>query len=74
MPDETRAELKRQWSEFIDELLAQTNWTMLDLAARVGCTVSCVSRWKSSDPQFGTIPTKATARVLQEIAEREGLT
>lgn len=68
-----RRQLKRQWSEFIDKLLHATGWTEADIGRAVGCSASCVSRWRNPDPHKGSIPSAVAAKALTAFAKDRGL-
>lgn len=73
LTDAERADLKAQWCEFVEAIFSKTGWSEAQLAARVGCSVPCVSRWRDTDPATGRIPSRAAGTTLVALARELGL-
>jgi ribosome-binding protein aMBF1 (putative translation factor) len=64
---------KEKWSSFVRGLLEANDWSLSELAYKLGCSKASVSRWASTDPIRGTIPHSVAKKQLVELARKCGL-
>lgn len=67
-PDE-RAAVREAWSKFVEAILQASQWSEAQLADRIGCSVSCISRWRDRNSRSGRVPGSVARKLLTEVAK-----